>query len=71
MSVQEIKRSIERLSAEERTELESFLRARRVATAADFAERVAAAHGRIDAGDAVSAQDLRTLLAEQSGASAS
>jgi hypothetical protein len=62
MSVQEIKSEIARLSPSERSELESFLRAKRVAEQPGFREKVDAAQRRMDAGEAVNAVQLRAML---------
>jgi len=62
MSFGEIKREIDRLSLEERQQLESFLKAKRSAELPTFRSRVEAAHRRMDAGDAVSSAELRALL---------
>lgn len=62
MSVQEMKTQLERMSPADRSELESFLRAKRVADRPGFSERIAAAQQRMDAGQAVTAGELRTLL---------
>ena len=61
MSVQEMKHQLERLSSDERSELESFLRAKRVAERPGFRDKVAAAQQRMDAGEAVTAAQLRAL----------
>lgn len=62
VSVQEIKRHLERMSPDERSELESFLRAKRVAERPEFRQKVDAAQRRMEAGAAISASDLRKLL---------
>jgi hypothetical protein len=62
MSVQEVKSQLERMSPLERSELEAFLRAKRVADRPGFVDRVAEARRRMDAGDAVSAVELRAML---------
>jgi hypothetical protein len=62
MSFREIKQEIERLSPQEQEQLESFLKARRVAAAPEFRTKVEAAHRRMDGGEAVSAEQLRALL---------
>ena len=64
MSVQQIKQ-IDRLTVEEQLQVESFLKAKRVAEKAEFQQRVEAAHRRIDAGEVVSSAQLRALLAKQ------
>jgi len=50
------------MSAHERSEVESFLRARRVAERPGFREKVAAAQRRMEAGKLVTASELRSLL---------
>ena len=65
MSVLEIKHQIERLSPDEQAELESFLKARRVAESPGFSERAHAAHRRMDAGEAISSGQLRDLLSSR------
>lgn len=65
MSVQEIKLQIERLSVDELLQLESFLKARRVAETPGFRARIEQAHARMDRDEAVSAAELRALLAKQ------
>lgn len=62
VSVQDIKRHLEKMSPDERSELESFLKAKRAAERPGFREKVEAAQRRMDAGGAVSAADLRELL---------
>lgn len=62
MSVQELKRQIAQLSVAEQTELESFLKAKRVADAAGYRVAVEAAHRRMDDGEAISSSELRALL---------
>lgn len=57
-----MKTQLERMSPGERSELESFLRAKRVVDRPGFRERIAAAQQRMDAGQAVSAAELRALL---------
>ncbi len=56
-----MKHQLERLSSDERSELESFLRAKRVAERPGFRDKVAAAQQRMDAGEAVTAAQLRAL----------
>lgn len=53
---------LERMSPAERSELESFLRAKRAVDRPGFREKVAAAQSRMDAGEAVTAAQLRALL---------
>ena len=62
MSVQEMKVQMERMSPDDRSELESFLRAKRVVDRPGFHEKLSAAQQRMDAGQAVTAAELRTLL---------
>ena len=62
MSVQEMKDQLERMSPVERSELEAFLRAKRVVDRPGFSDRVAEAQRRMDAGDAVTAAELRAML---------
>jgi hypothetical protein len=62
MSVQEIKMQLERMSPGERSELESFLRAKRIVERPGYQEKVAVAQHRMDAGQAVTAAELRALL---------
>jgi len=62
MSVQEMKIQLERMSPGERSELESFLRAKRAVDHPHFPGKVAAAQKRMDEGQAVSAAELRALL---------
>ncbi len=57
-----MKTQLERMSPGERSELESFLRAKRVLDQPGFHARVAAAQHRMDAGQMVTAAELRTLL---------
>lgn len=68
MNVQEVKLQLAQLSPSERSDLESFLRARRVADRPEFRERVAAAQQRMDAGEGVTAEQLRALLRANSPA---
>lgn len=68
MSVQEIKRQLEQLTAEEQQQVESFLKARRIAESAEYRQRVAAAHERMDRGEGVSSAELRAILARQQSA---
>jgi hypothetical protein len=68
MSVQEIKHQIDLLTVEEQLQLESFLRAKRVAESAHFQQRIEEAHRRMNAGEGVSSIQLRTLLAQQHSA---
>ena len=62
MGLQEIKQQIAGLSSDDQAQLESYLKAMRTARAPGFQERVAAAHGRMDAGEAVSSAELRAML---------
>lgn len=62
MSVQELKVQLEQMSLGDRSELESFLRAKRVVDRPEFRERIAAAQQRMDAGQAVTAAELRAML---------
>ena len=62
MSVQEIQSQISRLSAEEQLQVEAFLKTRRLANSSEFRVRVDAAHRRMDAGESVSANQLRAML---------
>jgi hypothetical protein len=62
MSVQELKTRLERMSAHERSEVESFLKAKRVADRPGFRERMVAAQRRMDAGEILTAAELRKLL---------
>lgn len=62
MSVQEMKMQLERMSPGERSELESFLRAKRAVERPGFPGKVAAAQKRMDEGLAVTAAELRALL---------
>jgi hypothetical protein len=62
MSVQEIQSQISRLSAEEQLQVEAFLKTRRLANSSEFRARVDAAHRRMDAGESVSADQLRAML---------
>lgn len=57
-----MKRQLERMSPSERSELESFLRAKRAVDRPGFRERVVAAQQRMDAGQVVTAAELRALL---------
>jgi len=68
MNVREVKRESARLSPSERSDLESFLRAKRVAERPEFRERVAAARRRMDAGEMVTTVQLRALLRAHSPA---
>jgi hypothetical protein len=68
MSVQEIKEKIEQLSAQEQSQLESFLKTKRCAEAPLHRERIEAAHGRIDQGESVTSAQLRALLAKHHAA---
>jgi hypothetical protein len=68
MSVLEIKHQIERLTPDEQSQLESFLKARRLAESPDFRERVSAAHRRSAAGEAITSAQLRALLHARSTA---
>ena len=65
MSVEEIKHQIDLLTAEEQLQLESFLRAKRVAESARFQQRLEEAHRRMNAGEGVSSVQLRAILARQ------
>ena len=69
MSVLEIKHQIERLTPDEQSQLESFLKARRLAESPGFRDRVGAAHRRSAAGEAVTAAQLRALLNPRSTSS--
>jgi hypothetical protein len=62
MSVQELKQQIAGLSSDDQAQLESYLKAMRTARAPGFQERVAAAHQRMDRGEAVSSTELRAML---------
>jgi hypothetical protein len=62
MSVQEIQSQIAKLSAEEQFQLEAFLKTRRLANSIAFREKIEAAHSRMDAGNAVTATELRAML---------
>lgn len=62
MSVQEIQSQVMRLSAEEQLQVKAFLKTRRLANSAEFSARVDAAHRRMDAGESVSANQLRAML---------
>lgn len=53
---------LERMSPGERSELESFLRAKRAVDRPGFRDRIAAAQQRMDEGQVVTAAELRTLL---------
>ena len=62
MSVQEMKMQLERMSPGERSELESFLRTKRAVDRPGFRDKIAAAQQRMDAGQVVTAAELRVLL---------
>ncbi|HWA26258.1 MAG TPA: hypothetical protein VG734_11385 [Lacunisphaera sp.] len=57
-----MKLQLERMSPGERSELESFLRAKRAAEQPGFHDKIAAAQRRMDGGQAVTAAELRALL---------
>lgn len=57
-----MKTQLEQMSPGERSELESFLRTKRVVDRPGFRERVAAAQQRMDAGQVVTAAELRARL---------
>ena len=69
MSVQEIQSQIDKLSAEEQLQVEAFLKTRRLANSTAFRAKVEAAHGRMDAGEAVTAAQLRAMLKQPAAAS--
>jgi len=62
MSFREIKQEIERLSPQEREQLESYLKAKRVADSPGFRSGIDGVHARMDSGQAVSSAELRALL---------
>ncbi len=70
MSVQEIQSQIAKLSAEEQLQVEAFLKTRRLANSKEFRAKIEAAHRRMDAGEAVTAAQLRALLKKADPASA-
>jgi hypothetical protein len=62
MSVLEIKSQFDRLTADERDQLESCLKTMRLAESPTFRARVDAAHRRMDAGEQVTSAQLRAML---------
>ncbi len=62
MSVQEIKSQVALLPADERDQLESYLKVLRLARSPQFRVRVDEAHRRMDAGEVVTSAQLRAML---------
>ncbi len=65
MSVQEIHQQLEKLTPEELAEVEKHIRILRVTTAPGYAERIAEAHRRMDAGRKISEEQSDALIAER------
>ncbi len=65
MSVQEIHQQLEKLTPEELAEVEKHVRVLRVITAPGYAERIAEAHRRMDAGHKVTEEQVDAVLAER------
>ena len=70
MSVQEIQSQIAKLSAEEQLQVEAFLKTRRLTNSTAFRAKIEAAHCRMDAGEAVTAMQLRAMLKQPAPAAA-
>ena len=68
MSLAQIKAEIQRLSPEERAEVEKLLRILRVTSAPGYHERIAQANAEMDAGIRFSREDLQAVLAQDRAA---
>ena len=68
MSVQEINVQLEKLTPEELAEVEKRVRILRVVTAPGYAERIAAAHRRMDAGHKLTEEQLEAAIAARRAA---
>lgn len=62
MSLVEIKQELQRLTAEELTEVEGFLRALRVKNSPNFRERIAKSNQEMDGGKKVSPEEVENHL---------
>jgi hypothetical protein len=65
MSLTEVKEEIRRLSADERAEVEKFLKILRVVNAPGYRERIATANAEMDAGQGVSQEQFAAAVAER------
>lgn len=65
MSLNQVKEEIQRMSADERAEVEKFLRILRVTSAPGYRERIAQANAEMDAGIKFSREDLQAVLAQE------
>jgi hypothetical protein len=63
MSVQEIHQQLEKLTPEELAEVEKRVRILRVITAPGYAERIAEAHRRMDAGQKFTEEQVEAAMA--------
>ena len=68
MSFAEVKEQVERLTPTERDELAALLRAKKLIDSPDYRERVARAHREIDAGQSVTLEQLKELIAKNQAA---
>ena len=64
MSLAQLKEEIQRLSADERAEVEKLLRILRVTNAPGYRERITKANAEIDAGQGVSQEQFEAAIAE-------
>lgn len=65
MSLAQIKEEIQRLSAEERAEVEKFLKILRVVNAPGYRERIAKANAEFAAGRGISQEQFEAAIAER------
>ena len=68
MSFAEVKEQVERLTPSERAELAALLRAKQLIESPTYRERIERAHREIDAGQFVTLEQLKELIAKNQAA---